>query len=151
MALPTGNQLMDAVRLWSVWCTTDHLLLVWARDLTLLHTMRLTSGDTANLCHLLQQRADMIREIDAWVHTAVSMNPDARLHTESLGSIVDRLALRSAVIDTAGEIDPSEFGYLWNGVDELVLGYDHLSEEVLTGARRLPGPPVQPDLATPGA
>ncbi|WP_280426367.1 DUF4254 domain-containing protein [Nocardia carnea] len=140
MTLPTERRILTAVRSWDLVCTDDHPVLLCAQDLTCLHTQLLDRRHTADQHHLVQQRCAATREIDAWVHTTVPMNQRARLHTENLGNVIDRLAQRSALIDASGDTTPQEFTYLWNGLLELIVGYRHLSEDLYLGTRRLPSP-----------
>ncbi|MFD4406601.1 DUF4254 domain-containing protein [Nocardia sp. NPDC058499] len=151
MELPTRPQLIAAVRMWGPLCTEDHPLLALAQDLMLQHTYRTTTTNPLALCQISEQRKAVIREIDAWVHQAVPMVRQARLHTETIGAIIDRLAWISSLIDTSpGSGHPCELEYLWNSLDELLLGYEHLSEDVLSGVRRLPGTSTQPGVFTSG-
>ncbi|WP_051158414.1 hypothetical protein [Nocardia carnea] len=77
------------------------------------------------------------------------MDHTARLHTETIGAVIDRLAYRSVLIDTdPGSHHPCQLEHLWNSLYELAIGYEHLTEDLLSGARRLPGPSPQPGAFT---
>lgn len=148
-ALPNIEQMMAALRGWETVCASDHPVLFAATELGLLHQRLLTHVENADLGQIVGNRASVIRAIDAWVHHEVPMNHHARLHTETIGEVIDRLALRSALIDAPdGPHHSYHFGYLWNQLDELAVGYQHLTEDVTRGMRRLPKPSLPLSMAT---
>ncbi len=85
-------------------------------------------------------RSEFIDEIDSWVADHVSQNPAASLHTETLGSVIDRLCIavvranrlrEVAHIQSRGELARYQLA-------ELAAAYDLLIREILDGSRRVP-------------
>lgn len=70
----------------------DHPVLRWASELAEVHNRRLAT-DPAGRNEIEQRRVTLIHDIDQWV--ASQLPPSlgcARLHTESLGAVIDRLS-----------------------------------------------------------
>lgn len=140
-ALPDVKQMMAALRRRETVCASDHPVLFAATELVPLHQRLLTHVENADLGQIAGNRASVIRAIDAWVYHEVPMNHHARLHTETIGEVIDRLALRSALIGAPDAPHYSyHFGDLRIQLDELAVGYQHLTEDVTCGRRRLPKP-----------
>ncbi len=120
----------------------DHPLLTAARDLTALHESRLSAG-LAQAESIDQCRARLVRDIDRWV--TAQLRPSlgaARVHTETVGSVVDRLAEYTALAYAALASSSNwVLGDAWERLAELAVGYEDLKDEVGTGQRRLPGGP----------
>ncbi|WP_328290671.1 DUF4254 domain-containing protein [Nocardia aurantiaca] len=87
-----------------------------------------------------QQRRALIHDIDNWVANQVLPTLGcARLHTESLGAVIDRLSKFSAcALAALTSADDSELWHAWERLAQLAVGYDDLKDEVSTGRRRLP-------------
>lgn len=86
------------------------------------------------------RRVALVEQIDAWVAREVPSQVAASLHTETLGSVVDRLAIgwvrANSLINMVGSYDRSCLA-LWQ-LAELADAYDHLIGDVAAGRRRLP-------------
>lgn len=142
--LPEKHRLLHACR---TEMYTDHPMLRLAYQLTALHEQRLCSArDTLDgrmaIDDLDAERRRHIRAIDNWVIGQLPPAPgSARMHTETLGAIVDRLArcTADAYAALAGATD--DLGDAWERLAELAIGYDDLAAELVTGRRRLPGAP----------
>ncbi|MBF6330487.1 DUF4254 domain-containing protein [Nocardia transvalensis] len=113
-----------------------------AHALTELHEQRL-GCDPVRKAEIDELRARLIRRIDRWIHENLPPAPgSARIHTETMGAIVDRLSLLTASAYAAlASADDCELGEVWEGLAELAVGYEDLVEEVASGRRRLPGGP----------
>lgn len=85
-------------------------------------------------------RAVLVEQIDEWVTTRVRSRPDASLHTETYGSVIDRLAIawvRSLHLASAGK-GRDRARLALRQLAELADSYDDLIRDVATGQRRLP-------------
>jgi hypothetical protein len=136
--LPGKNLLLAACR----GDAHDHPLLRSARELAELHELRLgASRERAD--EIDQERVGLVRAIDQWV--AGQLTPSlgaARVHTETVGAVVDRLGQFTACAFAAlAGGSNSELGDAWERLAELAIGYEDLKDEVLVGRRRLPGGP----------
>ncbi|ONM48894.1 DUF4254 domain-containing protein [Nocardia donostiensis] len=140
--LPSKHQLLQACR---GALRTNHPLLCHANELTTLHERRLCSPPGAQdlLTTIDTDRARLVRDIDRWVNSQLPPSPgSARLHTETVGAVVDRLAQLTAhayAALTAPTAD--DLGTIWERLAELAVGYDDLAAELGSGRRRLPGGP----------
>ncbi|MFF3566979.1 hypothetical protein ACFYXQ_04265 [Nocardia jiangxiensis] len=66
----------------------------------------------------------------------------ARVHTETLGAVVDRFAqLTAAALAALANSTDWYVGDAWERLAELAIGYEDLISEVQSGRRRLPGAP----------
>ncbi|MVU82846.1 DUF4254 domain-containing protein [Nocardia sp. ET3-3] len=135
--LPSKNQVLQACR------GTDepgHPLLRAAHDLTALHE-RLLGAESDEILELDTVRADLVNEIDCWVTTQLPPSHGAaRVHTETLGAVIDRLArLTAAAYAALARQSGRELTIAWEHLAELAVGYEDLASEVTTGRRRLPG------------
>ncbi|MFE7796839.1 DUF4254 domain-containing protein [Nocardia sp. NPDC057440] len=120
----------------------DDPLLRSASELAELHERRLgASREQADAID--HERARLVREIDHWV--CVQLPPSlgaARVHTETIGAVVDRLGQFTACAFAAlASGSKGELGDAWERLAELAIGYEDLKDEVSVGHRRLPGGP----------
>lgn len=115
-----------------------HPVLEAAYELAALHeagSAAIAVGETAS------ERANLMRGIDRWVAANLPAPLGAAyMHTETMGSVVDRLARYSVLAHAALTRDtrPWELHFAWQRLAELSLGYGDLSFELASGARRLP-------------
>jgi Protein of unknown function (DUF4254) len=86
------------------------------------------------------RRVALVERIDEWTAREVSSGVDASLHTETLGSVVDRLAIAWVRADRlANTGDGRERCRLaLRQLAELADAYDDLIRDVAAGHRRLP-------------
>ncbi|MGH3494112.1 MAG: DUF4254 domain-containing protein [Sciscionella sp.] len=87
------------------------------------------------------RRVVLVERIDEWVATQVhGVVPHASLHTETLGSVVDRLAIAwvraNSLINSGDARDRARLAL--RQLAELADAYDDLIRDVATGHRRLP-------------
>lgn len=85
------------------------------------------------------RRTGLVEQIDIWAEERVRRSGDALLHTETLGSVIDRLAIawvRAGSLDMAG--DRLRARLARRQLAELAEAYDGLVREVAAGCRRLP-------------
>lgn len=90
---------------------------------------------------LNSRRVVLVERIDAWVEAHPAPAAGAVLHTETLGSVVDRLAIawvraHNLAADTAG--DGGRALLAARQLEELAAAYDDLVRDVRAGRRRLP-------------
>ncbi|WP_280244259.1 DUF4254 domain-containing protein [Nocardia abscessus] len=137
MSLPTRSELLRA-------CQEDappsgHPVLLRARDLTELHARRLRVGE-GDVRETEAGRARLIRDVDRWVGPRLpAARGGAYLHTESLGSVVDRLARLSACAYAAMADDQEwDLWFAWEQLAEVAVAYEDLVTELRSGRRRLP-------------
>jgi len=91
-------------------------------------------------------RVDLIQAIDLWAVTQLPGSSKAMPHTETLGSVIDRLAVawvrsrrfdeRATASGMADERSAANRAALQ--LRELACAYDHLIRDVQIGSRRLP-------------
>lgn len=120
---------------------TAHPLLRAAYELACLHER--SPADDHQGTDINCRRAGLVREIDRWVYAHLPpAHGSASVHTETLGTVIDRLAEYTATAYTA-LASPSDYdlGEAWERLAELAVGYEDLADEVTTGRRRLPGGP----------
>jgi len=86
------------------------------------------------------RRVALVDQIDDWVARRVESRVGASLHTETLGSVVDRLAIAwvraNSLINTIGAHDRARVAL--RQLAELAEAYDDLIRDVGAGRRRLP-------------
>lgn len=86
------------------------------------------------------RRVALVEQIDEWVGNQIHSGADASLHTETLGSVVDRLAIAwvraSRLIKSGGVRDGATVAL--RQLAELADAYDDLVGDVAAGHRRLP-------------
>lgn len=135
--LPSKNQVLRACRGTGF---PRHPLLSAAHALTELHERRLAAPPD-ELTELDTLRTDLVHQIDCWVTTQLPPSHGAaRVHTETLGAVIDRLALLTAHAYAAlAKASGHELAVVWENLAELAIGYEDLASEVSTGHRRLPG------------
>ncbi|MBF6217872.1 MULTISPECIES: DUF4254 domain-containing protein [Nocardia] len=117
----------------------DHPMLEAAGELAQLHQSR--ERTPASRCDKLdRRRAQLVRGIDRWVTLAMPIPPPAAPeHTETVGRMVDRLAMLAAQAHAALAHAPESVSYdAWVRIDELADGYQDLIDDLRAGARRLP-------------
>lgn len=117
----------------------DHPMLEAAGELAQLHQTR--ERTPASRCDKLdRRRAQLLRGIDRWVTLAAPIPPPAAPeHFETVGRMVDRLAMLAAQAFVALAHAPESVFYdAWIQIDELADGYQDLVDDLRTGARRLP-------------
>jgi Protein of unknown function (DUF4254) len=91
--------------------------------------------DALNAC-----RVALVEQIDVWAEGEIGHVGAGMLHTETLGSVVDRLAVawvRANNLAAAGD-QPFLARRAWRQLAELAEAYDGLVTEVAGGRRRLP-------------
>ncbi|WP_330233297.1 DUF4254 domain-containing protein [Nocardia sp. NBC_00508] len=123
----------------------DHPLARWARRLAELHrTPRLTGS--AGICgEKCCAREDLVHAIDVWTERNVPQHRHGvALHTETLGSVIDRIAdaqsrATTVLMSSQTAADPRVHA-AWHRLAELVDGYNDLIAQVTDGVRRLPAP-----------
>ncbi|WP_306358345.1 MULTISPECIES: DUF4254 domain-containing protein [unclassified Nocardia] len=136
-ALPSKERLLAACR---GEIREDHLLLHWACELSQIHQQLLAAGGRGN-SEIDGRRATLTLEIDRWVSRQVPVpTGGARVHTEALGAVIDRLAQFTAaayaVLSSAS--GGEELLGPWERLGELAIAYQDLIDEVSSGRRRLP-------------
>lgn len=90
---------------------------------------------------LNQHRVQLVERIDGWVAMRVASPDEASLHTETLGSVVDRLAIawvraQQLMALPSGSRDRARLAL--RQLSELADAYDDLVRDVIAGQRRLP-------------
>ncbi|MGW5569970.1 DUF4254 domain-containing protein [Nocardia thailandica] len=142
VGLPQRDVMLRAVR--GVVIGGDPILRA-AHDLSTLHERRelILPGDTSDIDWA---RARLVTEIDRWVLIRTPPAADtAPMHTESIGAVVDRLALFAALTYRALACGAeAQLRSAQQRLDELACGYDDLVGDVVRGARRLPDAPEDP-------
>ncbi|MFE7742894.1 DUF4254 domain-containing protein [Nocardia sp. NPDC057455] len=135
--LPTRNELLQACREGAP--PPGHPVLLRARTLAELHMRRLRAGE-AGVCDIDERRARLMRDVDRWVEVRLpAARGGAYLHTESVGSVVDRLARLSACAYAAMADDQEwDLWFAWERLAELAIAYEDLVTELNSGRRRLP-------------
>ncbi|WP_245998272.1 DUF4254 domain-containing protein [Nocardia pseudobrasiliensis] len=124
-------------------------LLWFARDLAVLHERRLIGrggsepdSDPTTIIEIERRRTELVMAIDDWIARTVPQHRlGATLHTETIGSVIDRLAEASVrahhALMTLDANDEVLHG-AWHHLAELADAYDDLVNDVLAGRRRLP-------------
>lgn len=135
-SLPPKHLLLEACR---GLADNGHPVLKCACRLSELHELRLNaiSGSTLDID---RDRAELVSDIDRWVAGELPRaNACARLHTETVGTVVDRLAQFSALAYLTLTWEPERIVHdAWRRLTELAVAYDDLAGEVTTGLCRLP-------------
>lgn len=134
--LPSKEQILDACRTAP---ENGHPVLESTYLLAGLHIRRLrcAAGTTEPID---RHRARLVIAIDRWVATELPpAHGGAYLHTETIGSVIDRIAQFSAgAYDALENAAPATVHSAWQRLAELAVGYQDLAAEVATGIRRLP-------------
>ncbi|MEU2033127.1 DUF4254 domain-containing protein [Nocardia amamiensis] len=135
--LPDREALLAACRGWPP--TTDSPILAAAVELAELHELRM-NGPDGDAWQIDRARLRWAAAIDHLVASSTpAPSPDAPLHTETLGQIIDRMA-QLTTLAFAMLIDGLEtaFHAVHTELNDLARGYEDLAAEVLAGTRRLP-------------
>lgn len=86
------------------------------------------------------RRVALVEQVDEWAARQIRSRADASLHTETLGSVIDRLAIAwvraNSLIDSGDARDRARSAL--RQLAELADAYDDLIRDVATGHRRLP-------------
>ncbi|MFD8102310.1 DUF4254 domain-containing protein [Nocardia fluminea] len=122
----------------------DHPLALWASDLVGVHEKRARAVPD-EVFGIDTHRAYIVRAIDVWIERCVPQHRDgASLHTETFGSVIDRIAAAHvSAVHALTTLDISrdpQVHLAWRRLAELVAGYGDLAAEVVLGRRRLPAP-----------
>ncbi|GAB2669720.1 hypothetical protein GCM10027088_55520 [Nocardia goodfellowii] len=123
-------------------------MLWFARDLAVLHERRLVGRggciDTnpVVVLEIERRRTELVMAVDDWVARSVPQHRlGATLHTETVGSVIDRLAESSVrahhALMTLDAHDEMLHG-AWHHLAELADAYDDLVRDIVAGRRRLP-------------
>lgn len=121
-----------------------HPILRAANRLSGLHESRARArGDQVR--DIDRERAESVRGIDCWV---AANKPEVRggayLHSESVGTVIDRIA--AFAVEARAALDRGvpelERHYLWQRLAQLALAYDDLAHEIFAGRRNVPDCPV---------
>ncbi|WP_319944844.1 DUF4254 domain-containing protein [Nocardia macrotermitis] len=144
--LPSSDLLLRACRGHRV---VGDPLMWFTRDLAVLHERRLIgrggsepTRDPATLTEIERRRSELVMAIDDWVSRSIPQHRlGATLHTETIGSVIDRIAEASVrahhalmTLDAGDEV----LHGAWHHLAELADAYDDLVTDVLAGRRRLP-------------
>ncbi|WP_280369416.1 MULTISPECIES: DUF4254 domain-containing protein [Nocardia] len=134
--LPSADELVHAIRRIG---ESDHPMAQWASELAELY-VHAESGPDHHCAK--KRRIDVVHHIDTWTERHIPQHRNgAALHTETLGSVVARIAAASVEADeTLATLRPSDptVHAAWCRLAELLDAYTDLITEVLTGRRRLP-------------
>jgi hypothetical protein len=152
--LPGAASVMEAIEGASGGDCLGHPLLVWARDLAAHHLRQWRAEDVSRdpdasaedvgaskwlIDALNARRVALIEEIDQWVVKQVRGREGAALHTETLGSVVDRLAIAWVRVNRLTTGDARDRAWVARlQLAELAAAYDDLLRDVEAGRRRLP-------------
>lgn len=111
-----------------------------AADLAAHHRRLWSAGGTAAAWEVEASRVALVEKVDEWSARELYGRADACVHTETLGSVVDRLAstwvCAFGLIGTTEVTDRTSTA-LWQ-LAELADAYDDLIHDVASGHRRLP-------------
>lgn len=144
--LPTSDLLLRACRGHRV---IGGPLLWFAHDLAVLHERRIVGrggigaeSDPTSIIENKRRRNELVMAIDDWIVRSVPQHRlGATLHTETVGSVIDRLSEASIrahhALMTLDANDEMLHG-AWHHLAELSDAYDDLVRDVLAGRRRLP-------------
>jgi len=117
----------------------DHPMLDAVGELTELHEIR-ERTPARDLAKLERRREQLVRAIDRWITLATPV-PDisARLHAETVGSLIDRLAQLTVQAYVESAHAPHTVYYdAWVRLHELADRYQDLIGELRAGTGRLP-------------
>jgi Protein of unknown function (DUF4254) len=134
--LPSKEHILEACRSMP---RGNHPVLESAHLLAELHERRRHAalGSTTDID---QHRARLVLAIDRWVATTVPLpHGGAHMHTETVGTVVDRVAQFSiCAYETLFGAPEWVVHDAWERLAELALGYQDLAFQVCAGIRRLP-------------
>ncbi|MFG1795796.1 DUF4254 domain-containing protein [Nocardia sp. NPDC049149] len=138
LSFPSDDALILAIRGHR---TDNHQLCQLASELGQLH-WRLATDPPDTETSL--ERTELMLKIDVWVAVRLPVpHRTATLHTETIGSIIDRFAQAvTHAYHLLMTLDPTDerVHAAWYRVAELADGYTDLTTEVIRRARRLPAP-----------
>jgi hypothetical protein len=85
-------------------------------------------------------RTQLVDSIDSWIAEHVRQDSTAALHTETLGSVIDRICIASVRSTQLKQIPTAESRARLadRQLRELTAAYDQLVKEMLEGTRRVP-------------
>lgn len=154
-ALPRSAAVIEAFRVGSSDGHPGHWVLDMAHDLADHHQRQWNAEDVSRIPDasaediaaskrlidgLNARRVAVVEQIDQWVSRQVRTRADASLHTETLGSVIDRLAIAwvraNSLINTNDARDRARLSL--HQLAELANAYDDLVRDVANGQRRLP-------------
>ncbi|MBB5914296.1 hypothetical protein BJY24_003163 [Nocardia transvalensis] len=135
-SLPPEHSLLEACR---GTVLDDHVVLRCARRLAELHEQRLAAAASA-AADIDRDRARLVHEIDHWVAWKLPRaRGGSRLHTETVGTVIDRLAQFSALAYlTLADSPEWVVRDAWRRLSELATAYQDLATEIEAGKCRLP-------------
>ncbi|WP_216917840.1 DUF4254 domain-containing protein [Nocardia noduli] len=133
--LPSGEALLSAIRGHHV---GDHRLARLACEFGAMYHRRLTAVSCGCCC----RRTELILDVDMWVGEHLPIpHPHAALHTETLGTVIDRLAYTQVrayhLLMTVDDVADPQVHAAWYRLAELVDGYTDLITAVNQRSRRL--------------
>ncbi|WP_416563630.1 DUF4254 domain-containing protein [Nocardia testacea] len=138
--LPTATQLLCSFQGTRF---EDHDILRTARALALLHGHRATLRDAHSVAEVDDRRRELVEDIDDWIIAwSAPRDGDVLIHTETLGTVIDRMAGSWVDANQVVEIDGTrdhQARKRWHRLAEMIDGYTELVTELLGGSRRLPG------------
>ncbi|MQY30102.1 hypothetical protein NRB56_57000 [Nocardia sp. RB56] len=138
--LPPKHRLLDACRGLPVEHGPDaHFVLRCACRLAELHEQRMAT-EPGTVTEIDHDRARLVHDIDRWVARELpTAHGGARMHTETVGTVIDRLAQFSAQAYSTLLGAPEWMVHdAWRRLSELAVAYEDLATEVSTGVCRLP-------------
>ncbi|AHH21880.1 hypothetical protein NONO_c71190 [Nocardia nova SH22a] len=135
-SLPPKHLLLEACRGLAI---DGHLVLKCACRLSELHELRLNAAPGSTL-DIDRDRAQLVSDIDRWVADELPRaHGSARMHTETVGTVIDRLAQFSALAYLTLTWEPEwVVRDAWRRLSDLAVAYDDLAGEVTAGLCRLP-------------
>ncbi|WP_174189863.1 hypothetical protein [Nocardia barduliensis] len=135
--LPGKDELLMACRGFPL--PADDPVLSAAAELAVLHQRREQTAWAA-LAVIDAHRSWLMNTINTWVQVVIPQPvPGARVHTEAIGQVIDRIAQLTAHTYTA--LAGASEEVFWESaevVEDLAVAYADLVEELLAGTRRLP-------------
>lgn len=141
--LLSGAELLRAIRGDRV---GDHPLARWACLLAGVHRAAMLAREEAVVApENGGERGSLVHAIDVWTEQQVPQHHQGvALHTETLGSVIDRIAdaqvHADAMLMTCTNAGDPRVHAAWFRLAELVDGYNDLAAQVVDGVRRLPVP-----------
>lgn len=89
--------------------------------------------------NLNARRVTLVEQIDDWIAREIRSQADASLHTETFGSVVDRMAIAWVRARSLHGVGASgQVRIALRQLTELAAAYDDLVRDVALGSRRLP-------------
>jgi hypothetical protein len=97
---------------------------------------RMVAAAKRSIDLLNRARVDLVAEIDTWIERIICDPATAPLHTETIGSVIDRLAIAWVRCQRLSQGDRQALAL--RQFEELAHAYDDLVLEVHEGRRRVP-------------